>query len=85
MNGYYPLRTLDAKLFEKSRSDYGRGGHKGIGIEQGGAGNTHGDYADTATEYLAGKPDDRPAEHGTQVGDHLGYGYGIGGEVELVL
>jgi len=76
--------ALDAELFEKGGCDDGFGRGESIRVEESTADDGDEDYTEATTEDLGGVANYGAAGHGAEIGDHLGYGYGVGGEVVLV-
>lgn len=84
VNGNHAPCALHAELLEKGGCDDTFVADESVGIQQCAAENAHDDDADAAPEDGGRVADERAAGHGAQVGDDLGDGYGVGGEVVLV-
>lgn len=78
-------RTLDAELLEEGGGNDGVRGREGVGIEERAADHADEDDGESPTEYLRAVADHSSASHSAKVCDDLGYGYGIGAEIVLVL
>lgn len=84
MDGDNAPGALHAELLEEGGGDDAFVGHEGVRVEQRAAENAHADDAEAPAEDGGAIADDGAAGHGAEVGDDLGDGDGIGGEVVLV-
>jgi len=84
MDWDYAPSTLDTKLFEEGSSHNTLVRNEGIRVQQRAPKDTDGDDAESAAEDLATITNGGAAGYGTQVGDDLRHGDGVGGEEILV-
>lgn len=85
MNRYSAPSTLDAKLLEEGRCHDALGLDEGVGVEEGAAYDAHHDDCEATAKDLTRPTAERAAKDGAKVGDDLGYGDGVLGEVVLFL
>jgi hypothetical protein len=83
VNGNHAPRTLDAELLEKRSGNDALVGHKGVGVQDGASEHAHDDDAEPTADDGGCVAHDGAAGHGAEVGDDLGDGDGVGGEVVL--
>lgn len=76
--------ALDTELFEEGGGDDGGGAGIGVWVEKSTADDTDEDDAETTAEDGTAVSDGGASGHGAQVGDDLGNGDLVGGEVVLV-
>ena len=85
VDGDDPPGALDAELFEKGRGyDFGVADVR-VGVEDGAADDGDDNDGEAPAEDLRAVADDRAACHGAEVGDDLGDGDGVSGELVLIL
>ena len=84
MDGDHTPGTLDAELLEEGSGNNGFAAGVGVRVEQGASDNRDENNGEAATEDLGAVANDSAAGHGTEIGDYLSYGHGIGAEAVLV-
>lgn len=85
MDGNNAPCTLDAELFEECGSHDPLIRDECVRVEKCAAHNADYNDAETPAESLAQISDRCTTSESTQIGDYLGYGNGISGEIELIL
>lgn len=85
MNRYGAPGTLDAKLLEEGCCYDALGLDEGVRVEEGAAYDAHDDDSEATAKDLTRPTAERAAKEGAKVGDDLGYGDGVLGEVVLFL
>lgn len=83
MDGDNTPGALHAELLEEGGGDDAFVGDESVGVEQRATEDAHADDAEAPAENGGAVADHGAAGHGTKVGDDLGDGDGVGGEVVL--
>ena len=85
MDGNHAPRTLHAELFEESGSDDSLAANEAVRVQKRAAEDRDDDNAEATTEHLRQVAHGGSTGHSAEIGDDLGDGDGVGGELVLVL